>query len=349
MVELITSQSLAVKYRPKHFDQVVEQDVIKQILLRQIKVGKVKRVLLFTGPAGCGKTTNARIFANDLESCKSNIIELNAANRNGVDDIRSLVIDNSKAKPLQGNFKIFILDEIHMATVQAQNALLKLLEEPPSYCIYILCTTDPQKIIPTILSRVYRYDFQKISMEGITNRLKYILEQEKQDEHGFDISFWQEDALKYIAKYSNGGMRDAITLLDKVLSYSNEVTINNVLNILGTTNYDIQFQLLEGLLYKNEEQVINVVEDVYKQGKDLKLFLKHFLTFLLDVNKYLILRNFDYIGIPNTYVERLNKLNSTHRDYIKDLLSKLLNMNSEIRWETNPKTVIESFFLLEVL
>ena len=172
------NNSLFVKYRPQKFSEVVEQDAIKQILMHEIQTNNIKRCLLFTGGAGTGKTTTARIYANEIEPCKSNIIEINCADHTGVDDIRQLVIEPSRQKPLQGKYKIFILDENHMLTVQAQSALLKILEEPPSYCIYIMCTTDPQKVLPTILSRTFRYDFQLISYQGIVDRLQYIMENE---------------------------------------------------------------------------------------------------------------------------------------------------------------------------
>lgn len=173
-----TKESLALKYRPKTFDQVVEQDAIKCILSEELKTGNLKRCLLFTGGAGTGKTTNARIFAREIESEPSNTIEINCADHTGIDDVRDLIIGPSRVRPLYGKHKIFILDEVHMLTVQSQNALLKLLEEPNSFCVYIMCTTDPQKILGTILSRAFRYDFQLISHQGIVNRLNYILESE---------------------------------------------------------------------------------------------------------------------------------------------------------------------------
>ncbi len=339
--------SLAVKYRPKTWDDVVEADTIKAILNQQIKEGDVKRVLLFTGPAGCGKTTNGRIFANTLEPCKANIIEINCADKNGVDDVRELIIKPAKNKPLQGTYKVYILDEFHMATSQAQNALLKIFEEPPTYCIFILCTTDPQKILGTILSRAYRYNFQKISYNGIVNRLNYILNQERAE--GRNIQGWTSDAIGYIAKTANGHLRDAITLLDKILSYTTNIDVNAVAAVLGVTGYDIQFDLLDALILKNEEKTIEKIEEVYRSGKDLKLFLKNFLNFVLDVNKFLITKSFEYIDIPSTYESRFSGYNMSTRNYLKELLPKLVKLNSELRWETSPKTVLESVLLLEVL
>lgn len=344
-----TSTSLAVKYRPRKFSEVTEQDTIKQILGEQLATGQLKRVLLFTGPAGTGKTTNARIFANEIESCKANIIEINAADHTGVEDVRT-IIDNCKSKPLQGKYKVFIIDEVHSLSVNAFNALLKLLEEPPSYCIFIMCTTDPQKIIGTILSRAYRYDFQKISHKGIVDRLNFILQQEKDaGESGCGIVSWEMAALNYISKTANGGMRDAVTLLDKVISYSKNITVEDVVKVLGVTNYDIQFDIFDCLFDKNEQQLTIKLDELYKSGKDLKLFTKNFLSFVLDLNKYITLKSFDYVSIPSTYQDRLDKYNLAYKSFLKHLLTKLIELNASMKWEVNPKTLLESSFLIEVL
>ena len=343
-----TSQSLAVTYRPAKFNDVVEQDTIKQILNEQLSTGQLKRVLLFTGPAGTGKTTNARIFANEIEPCKANIIEINAADHTGVEDVRT-IIDNCKSKPLQGKYKVFIIDEVHSLSVNAFNALLKLLEEPPSYCIFIMCTTDPQKIIGTILSRAYRYDFQKISHKGIVNRLNYILESEKVKPDGCGIQTWEMDALNYIGKVANGGMRDAVTLLDKVISYSKNITVNDVVKVLGVTDYDIQFDIFNALYSKDETNLTIKLDELYKSGKDLKLFTKNFLSFVLDINKFITLRSFEYIAIPATYEHKLVQYNASYKPYLKYLLTKLMELNTSMKWEVNPKTLLESSLLVEVL
>lgn len=171
------AQALALKYRPKSFNDLTEQSSIVTILQNQINTNSVKAGYLFVGPAGCGKTTTARIFANMINHGEGTPIELDAASNNSVDDIREL-IDNAQTQSLDSEYKIFIIDECHMITTQGWNAFLKTLEEPPAKSIFILCTTDPQKLPATILSRVQRYNFQKISTEGIVKRLIYILEQE---------------------------------------------------------------------------------------------------------------------------------------------------------------------------
>lgn len=170
-------QALALKYRPKTFDDVSEQGAVKAILQNQIDTNTIKHGYLFTGPAGCGKTTAARIFANEINHGLGLPIELDAASNNSVDDIRR-ICDEAQTKALDSEFKVFILDEVHSLSNQAWQAFLKTLEEPPAKAIFILCTTNPEKIPATILSRVQRYNFQKISQKGIVDRLTYILEQE---------------------------------------------------------------------------------------------------------------------------------------------------------------------------
>ena len=171
------SMSLAIKYRPTTWDDVVEQNSTTIILRKQLETNSFKHAYLFCGPAGCGKTTCARIFANSINDGKGNPIELDAASNNGVDDVRD-IIQQSKTQSLDSEYKIFIIDECHALSNSAWQAMLKIIEEPPAKSIFIFATTDPQKIPRTIISRVQRYDFQRISTEGIVNRLKYILDEE---------------------------------------------------------------------------------------------------------------------------------------------------------------------------
>lgn len=173
----MAKESLAVKYRPKVFEDMTEQSAIKDILENQINTKTFQHGYLFTGPAGTGKTTSARIFANMINEGKGNPIEVDAASNSGVDNIRQ-IIEDAKRKPLDAEYKIFIVDECHSLSDSSWQALLKTLEEPPKFTIFIFCTTDPQKIPNTILSRVQRYNFQKISNEGIVKRLEDICEME---------------------------------------------------------------------------------------------------------------------------------------------------------------------------
>ena len=355
MSEIQQRKSLALKYRPKTWNQVVEQNAIKQILSTELATGNLKRCMLFAGSAGCGKTTSARIFANEIEPLKSNVFEINCADNTGVEDMRRLVIDPSYVKPLAGKYKIFILDECHQATVQAQNALLKLLEEPPSYCVYILCTTDPQKVISTIMSRAVRYDFSLISHQGIIDRLKFILESEKNSPDGIGVESWTDEALDLIATSAQGHLRNAVIATEKALSYSKNLTAAEVEKVLGVTSYDILFSILNCLLSKNQTELLTSLDTLSKSGMDLKLFVKNFLAFVLEINKYVILKNeniqnpMQYVTLPKSFEQRMVVYNVTHKEMLKSILQGLVELNSVLKWETDVKPVLETNFLLMVV
>ena len=341
-------------YRPVSWDQVVEQDAIKQILSEELNTNNLKHVLLFTGGAGTGKTTSGRIFANTIEPTKGNVFEINCADHTGVDDVRQLDLDVSRTKPLAGNYKVFILDEVHMLTTQSQNALLKIFEEPPAHCIYIMCTTDPQKILPTIQSRAFRYDFQLISQKGIVDRLNYILQTEKNlGPDGCGVIGWEDAAVELIAQSAGGHMRNAIATMEKVISYSKNFTVADVTSVLGVTNYNTLFDILDSILTKNNVMLLQQLEQLNASGMDLKLFIKNFLTFVLDINKYVILKTETGTGsvstIPPSFNTRLANYNQAIKPQLRGLLKTLLELNSSIRWETNVKPVLETNLLLEVL
>lgn len=336
-------ESLAVKYRPKTWDDVVEQNSIKTILGYQLKTGTIKNAYLFVGSAGCGKTTCGRIFANEINNGQGTPIEIDAASHNGVDDVRA-IIEDSKLQSIDSEYKCFILDECHMLSTQAWNAMLKLLEEPPEKSIFIMCTTNPEKIPQTILSRVQRYDFQKISTNGISKRLHDICVMEELapvPDNGYT------DAIEYIAKLADGGMRTAISLMDKCLSYSSELTVQNVVAALGVADYTEYFALADALLASDARTVIETLEGVKSSGKDSNQFSKGFLGFCMDICKYCACRDFKYIRIPNTYEDKLKSAYCAHEQLFKRYVGLLVHLNSEIRYELDAFTMLEATLYLE--
>lgn len=344
----MAKESLAVKYRPKVFEDMTEQSAIKDILMNQLETKTFQHGYLFTGPAGTGKTTSARIFANMINAGKGNPIEVDAASNSGVDNIRQ-IIDDAKRKPLDAEYKIFIVDECHSLSNGAWQALLKTLEEPPKFTIFIFCTTDPQKVPATILSRVQRYNFQKISNEGIVKRLEDICIHENSQDYNDpnlrdigDILRYPE-ALEYIAKVCNGGMRDAITLLDKCLSLSHDLTLENVLKTIGGEDYNTFILFLTALQNKEKGTAITTIEDIYNAGKDVKQFMKDFAKFVLEVEKYALYKNFNYISLPNTLETELEQLID---DSLFDVMDFVVSLNSQIKWDSDPKTLIELSILI---
>lgn len=330
--------SLAVKYRPKTFEHVVGQTAIKEILQYQVDSKSNLNCYLFTGGAGTGKTTCARIFANELNAGQGLPIEIDAASNNGVEQVRK-IIDEAKYKSLDSNFKIYILDECHMLSTGAWNAMLKLLEEPPAKTIFIMCTTDPQKIPATILSRVQRFDFQRIPTKLILERLGYILDEENKEDKIFtNVDL---DALHYIAKLANGGMRDAITMLDKCIAYSLELTMQNVVNALGVVDYVEYFKLFNSSYLKEQAGMIEQIESVFMAGKDLKLFIKGYFMFLVDIESYNITRNTEIVQIPTNFLEDFAKeWNTDKLRFAHESMKVIQNLLQEIKWEQNPKPFI---------
>jgi len=347
--------SLAIKYRPQTFDDVVEQGSIKTILQEQLKTNTHKNCYLFTGGAGTGKTTCARIFANEINGRKGNPIEIDAASNNGVENVRE-IIDNAKFKALDAPYKVYIIDECHMLSTGAWNAMLKLIEEPPAQTLFIFCTTDPQKIPATILSRVQRYDFQRITFASVVDRLKNILAWENDDiceSRGNDIQpgdnvliEYEDEALEYIAKLADGGMRDAITLLDKCISYSPDITMENVVQALGTIDYSTMLNLTNAILDMKAAEVVTIIEEAYRSGMDLKQFIKQYSYFVLDLCKYDLLGGFEYLQIPSTLQTELESYADDDFEFLHTLLDSIIKLNADIKWETAPKPLIEATLIL---
>lgn len=329
--------NLANKYRPKKFGDVVCQDNVKVVLDNQLKSGEFKQAYLFTGSAGTGKTTSARIFANEINNGKEKPIEIDGASNNGVSNIRD-IIENSKLKSLTGGYKVYIIDEVHMLSIGAFNALLKILEEPPKGTIFILCTTDPQKIPATILSRVQRFDFKRIPTQRIMNRLTYIIE--KENETRTDEIEYTDDALKYIAQLANGGMRDAITKLDTVLGFSSHITVSNVTECLGLVSLSFQLDIIQNILDKDINGVLQNIDAIYYEGKDLKLFVKDMVQTILEIVKYTL--NHNVYNLPEAAKSRVTQISTTSVNILMELLDNFTKLYNDIKYEQQPKFLIES-------
>lgn len=349
----MAKQTLAVKYRPHSFDDVTEQDSIKIILQQQLESGEFQHAYLFVGGAGTGKTTTARIFADEINNHVGVPIELDAASNSSVDDVRN-IIQQAKTKSLDSEYKVFIIDECHSLSNTAWQAFLKLIEEPPAKSIFIFCTTNSEKIPKTILSRVQRYDFKRISQQGIIDRLFRILmcEEEQLMEigapDGVYRDYLEDGALEYIAKLADGGMRDAITLMDKCLAYSSELTVENIVKALGVADYDIMCKLTMNYVLDSKKTIIELIEQIHSAGIDLKQFIRQYINFVLDIKKYAILENFEYLQLPQ--VEQITTMlkdivNNNELDIIDELLDKLLQLNTDIKYDPAPKCIIEAVLI----
>lgn len=302
------------KYRPVDFNNVYGQEEVVTVLKNAIVTGKISHAYLFCGPRGTGKTTIAKIVArlvncdnlidgnpcgkcyNCLNYLNSNdIVEIDAASNNGVDEIRELR-DKVNLVPSNAKYKVYIIDEVHMLTMQAFNALLKTLEEPPSHVIFILATTEPHKIPLTISSRCQKIRFSKISDDKIVDRLKDICYCE-------NIST-DDDTLYEIARLSDGGMRDAINILDQLVAYSNgNITIDDVYKVNGSVSYNDLYNLLNNIIINNKIEIINFVDYLNNSGKDIAKFIEELLIFLKDV---IIFKNTGInsnISIKNEYIK----------------------------------------------
>lgn len=331
-------EALASKYRPREFSDVVSQLSVVKILEKQIELGEFKNCYLFCGPSGTGKTTIARILANKINNGEGEPIEIDAASNNGVDKIREIVA-TANERALDCEYKVIILDETHVLTSQSWQVFLKCLEEPPKYTIFIFCTTDPQKIPATILNRIMRFNLTKIPTNLIRDRLEYICKEEKLTNY--------ETSIDYISKLANGGMRDAISLLDKVCAFSKDITIENTLNILGDFSYDVFFKLTNAIIDNQDDVVISILDKLYNDGNDLKLFIEQYLDFMLDIFKYCIFNSFNCIKIPQFYADDIAYVvgEGNNKPYFSKFVDRILEIKNTIKYDTNIRTTIEVMFI----
>jgi DNA polymerase-3 subunit gamma/tau len=300
-------KALYRKYRPNTFDEVAGQQHIVKTIKNALATGKIAHAYLFAGPRGTGKTTMAKLLAkalncdeglgkqcNECKNCLAinegthpDVLEIDAASNNGVDEVRDL-IDKVKYSTILGKYKVYIIDEVHMMTTGAFNALLKTLEEPPEHVIFILATTEPHKILPTILSRCQRYDFSKVSDDDIRNRLKDILEKEN--------VVYNESAINLIITLSEGGMRDALSILDQVLAYSgNRLVEDDVLDIFALESTAEKVELLTSIGKGDFTDVLDRLKSYVSRGTDIKRLTDDLLVLLKDLLIYRATNRFDFV------------------------------------------------------
>lgn len=345
------------KYRPLHFEDVVGQQAIVQTLKNQIINQRIAHAYLFCGTRGTGKTSLAKIFARAvncsnisekgpcnvcevcegiLKSTNMNMIEIDAASHTGVDDVRE-IREDVKYAPTMGKYKVYIIDEVHMLSTGAFNALLKTLEEPPSHVIFILATTDAQKIPATILSRCQRFDFKRISTEEIVQRLQFIT-------NDLHLSV-DEQALYYIARISDGAMRDSLSILDQCLSFQqlDVLTLQEVMDVVGTVNHEIFYSLVEAIQHKEVDQCMQIVDDIVMDGKEIRQFVKDLITYYRNLLMTRTVKNLH--KVLDLSSENINKIKEQAKtipgEMILRYIHELSNLENEMKYASNPRVMLE--------
>ena len=290
-------QALYRKYRPRVFDDVKGQEVIVRTLRNQVKTGRIAHAYLFCGSRGTGKTTCAKILAKAINcenpvdgnpctecaACRAiqagismNVIEMDAASQRGIDNFRQ-IISEIAYPPTEGRYKVYIIDEVHMLTPEAFNAFLKTLEEPPEYAVFILATTDPQRLLPTVLSRCQRYDFRRIPTKIIEERLREVLDAEAIEA--------EDEAVHTIARRAEGGMRDALSIADQCASFfpGETLTYDHVLEVLGTVDTEVYRQMMRFAIRGNASSLIRKLDDLLMDGRDVRQIVSDFTWYLRDL------------------------------------------------------------------
>ena len=350
-------QALYRKYRPKSFEEIVGQEHIVSTLANQIKAGKVVHAYLFTGSRGTGKTSTAKIFARAINctetktgspcgkcasciagenSINMDILEIDAASNNRVDEIRE-IREKVKFTPVNGKYKVYIIDEVHMLTDSAYNALLKTLEEPPEHIVFILATTEPQKLPATILSRCIRFDFGLVPIEVLTEHLKNIFKKE-------NIEF-EEEAVKAIAAAGEGSVRDTLSIADSVSAFcEGKVTLQMVMDILGLNNHQLYIDIANAINGKDIGKCFEIVDGAYKQGKNMSVFAKdlsmHFRNLL--VVKTCKQPN-NILKFPQHIFDLYKQQAETLADeFLMNCMQVFGKIESELKYALSPKILVET-------
>jgi len=349
------------KYRPQKFSEFIGQTHVVQSLTNAISMGLISHAYLFAGPKGTGKTTLARLLAKSL-NCKNrkkgefepccqcencveiqegravDLIEIDAASHRGIDEIRAIK-ESVKFVPTKSKYKIYLIDEAHQLTKEAANALLKTLEEPPSYIIFILATTEPEKIIPTISSRCQRFYFKKLKKEEILEKLKRIVKEE-----GIKI---EKEALEIIALNSEGALRDAESLLDQIVTIfgKNEIKAQNVREILGILETNLFAKMVDFLIEKNPKKAIEYLNYLIDEGINLPEFLRQLIKYLHQIMSFKILGEKDNPFLDGMTVEEKNTLKEQAQkldlNFIKKMLELFLDAQQKIKFTSFPSLPIE--------
>lgn len=345
------------KFRPLEFEDVKGQDHIVTTLKNQIKFDRIGHAYLFCGTRGTGKTTVAKIYAkavncenpvdgspcNECATCKSinagtslNVIEIDAASNNGVDNIRE-IRDEVSYSPTEGKYKVYIIDEVHMLSIGAFNALLKTLEEPPSYVIFILATTEAHKIPITILSRCQRYDFRRITIDIISDRLKELVDKEKVEV--------EDKALRYIAKTGDGSLRDALSLLDQCIAFylGQKLTYENALEVLGAVDTEVFSKILRRIIDKNIVGVIGMLDELIMQGRELSQFVSEFTWYLRNLMLVKTSDNIeDVLDVSSDSLERLKEESSMiDMDVLMRYIRIFSELSNQVKYSTQKRVIIE--------